>query len=108
VLAEMRGSAFSWESLRIRETSMLYSLLDRFDMVRRGANQSGHCLGGDTMKKNWLRIAVVLSGFAFGVTGVAHAAVLFFPGPEVDPTLAIGALTLVAGTVAVLRARRGK
>lgn len=60
------------------------------------------------MNKNWLRIAVILSGFAFGVTASAHAAVLFFPSPEVDPTLAIGALTLVAGTVAVLRARRGK
>jgi hypothetical protein len=60
------------------------------------------------MKRNWRRIAVILSGFAFGLTGAAHAAVLFYPGPEVDPTLAVGALTLVAGTVAVLRARRGK
>jgi hypothetical protein len=59
------------------------------------------------MKKNWLRIAVFLSGFAFCVTETAHAAV-FYPTPEVDPTLAIGALTLVAGTVAVLRARRRK
>jgi hypothetical protein len=60
------------------------------------------------MNKNWLRFAVVLSCFAFGVTTSAHAAALFFPTPEVDPTLAIGALTLVAGTVAVLRARRNK
>jgi hypothetical protein len=60
------------------------------------------------MKRNWLRIAVILSGFAFGLTGAAHASVLFFPTPEMDPTLAIGALTLVAGTVAVLRARRSK
>ena len=60
------------------------------------------------MKRNSLRIVVILSGFAFGVTGVAHAAALFYPTPEVDQTLAIGALTLVAGTVAVLRARRGK
>lgn len=33
------GAFFSWESLRIGWTSMLYSLLDRFDMVRRGAKQ---------------------------------------------------------------------
>jgi hypothetical protein len=77
-------------------------------MVRLGAKQPDIARGGNTMNRNWLRIAVILSGFAFGVTASAHAAVLFFPSPEVDPTLAIGALTLVAGTVAVLRARRGK
>jgi hypothetical protein len=60
------------------------------------------------MKRNWLRFALFLSGFAFCVTQTAHAAVVFYPTPEVDPTLAIGALTLVAGTVAVLRARRSK
>ena len=59
------------------------------------------------MTRNWLKTALLLSGFAFCVTGTAHAAV-FHPTPEVDPTLAIGAMTLVAGTVAVLRARRSK
>jgi hypothetical protein len=60
------------------------------------------------MKKNWLRIGIFFSGFVFCLTGTAHAAVMFYPSPEVDPTLAVGALTLVAGTVAVLRARRSK
>jgi len=59
------------------------------------------------MKMNWLKSALFLSGFVFFVTETAHAAV-FHPTPEVDPTLAIGAMTLVAGTVAVLRARRSK
>ena len=59
------------------------------------------------MNRNWLKTALLLSGFVFLVTETAHAAV-FYPTPEVDPTLAIGALTLVAGTVAVLRARRSK
>jgi hypothetical protein len=60
------------------------------------------------MKKNWLRISVILSGFAFGLTGAAHAAVFYPSAPEVDPTLAIGAVTLIAGTVAVFRARSSK
>lgn len=39
---------------------------------------------------------------AFGLAFGGHTA------PEIDPGLAIGALTLLAGTVAVLRIRRTK
>lgn len=86
---------------------MLYSLLDRLEMVRRERDRP-ILPGRNTMKRNWLKIALILSGFALCVTQTAHAAAVFYPTPEVDPTLAIGALTLVAGTVAVLRARRSK
>jgi hypothetical protein len=62
------------------------------------------------MKKNLLKYAFVVLGLAFCTCTVAHAVV--FGGhvstPEVDPSLAIGGLTLLAGTLAVLRTRRGK
>ena len=62
------------------------------------------------MKKNLLKYAFVVLGFAFCTCTVAKA--LVFGGhkstPEVDPSLAIGGLTLLAGTLAVMRARRRK
>ena len=45
----------------------------------------------------------------FGVCSVAHGMV-FHPWhkPEIDPNLAVSSLTLLAGTLAVLRVRRRK
>lgn len=60
------------------------------------------------MNRLW-KYAVVVLGLALGTCNAAYGLV-FFPhsSPEVDPSLAIGSLTLLAGTLAVLRARRKK
>jgi hypothetical protein len=62
------------------------------------------------MKKNLLKYVFVALGFAVCTCTVANA--LVFGGhksaPEVDPSLAIGGLTLLVGTLAVLRTRRRK
>jgi len=61
------------------------------------------------MKKNLLKYALAVLGLALCSCTVAHALVFFpHPKPEVDPSLAVGGLTLLAGTLAVLRTRRGK
>lgn len=62
------------------------------------------------MKKNLLKYALVALGLAFSTCSIAHALV-FYPNPrtpEVDPSLAVGGLTLLAGTLAVMRVRRRK
>jgi hypothetical protein len=63
------------------------------------------------VKKNLLKFAFVVLGVLLCTSTVAHA-LMFAPWPkhtpEVDPSLAIGGITLLAGTLAVLRARRGK
>ena len=60
------------------------------------------------MTKNLLKYSVVL-GIVFGTCAVAHGlAFRFGSTPEIDPSLAISAITLLAGAIAVLRIRRSK
>ncbi len=60
------------------------------------------------MTKNLLKYALVMLGLALGTCDAAHALAFGHKIPEVDPSLAIGALTLLAGSLAVLRVRRKK
>ncbi|MGA2085475.1 MAG: LPXTG cell wall anchor domain-containing protein [Terracidiphilus sp.] len=61
------------------------------------------------MTKNLLKNALVVLGLALCTCTAAHAlAFTLAPAPEVDPSLAIGGFTLLAGTLAVLRVRRKK
>ena len=57
------------------------------------------------MRKNILRYALVLLYFAFIICTAAHG-IMFKQHPEVDPNLAISALTLLGGIIVVLRSRR--
>ena len=61
------------------------------------------------MKKNLLKYSFVVLGLALGTCSAAFG-LAFGPGhaPEVDPSLAIGGLTMLVGTIAVLRIRRKK
>jgi hypothetical protein len=59
------------------------------------------------MKKNLLMNTVIVLGFVLGACASAHG-MAFFKKPEVDPSLAISGLTLLAGTLAVMRARLKK
>jgi hypothetical protein len=60
------------------------------------------------MKMRFLKYALPVLGFAL-VTGTsAHALAFFKNVPEVDPSLAVGALMLLVGSLAVMRARRRK
>ena len=59
------------------------------------------------MTKNLLKYSLVMLGLALGTCSAAYG--FGRPSaPEVDPSLAIGGLTLLAGTIAVLRIRRKK
>ncbi len=59
------------------------------------------------MTKNHLKYSLVMLGLALTTCTTAFA--FSKPKvPEVDPSLAIGGLTLLAGTIAVLRIRRKK
>jgi hypothetical protein len=64
------------------------------------------------MKKNLLMNTLVVLGLVLGTCASAHGMV--FGGripastPEIDPSLAISGLTLLAGSLAVLRAKRSK
>ncbi len=57
--------------------------------------------------KNLLKYALTVLGLALGTCSTAHALV-FRHVPEVDPSIAISALTLLAGSLVVLRVRRKK
>lgn len=57
--------------------------------------------------KSFLKYALGLLGILLGTCAPAHA-LMFRVTPEVDPSLAISALTLLAGSLAVLGVRRGK
>lgn len=59
------------------------------------------------MTKSLLKYALVMLVLMLGTCATAHA-LMFRHDPEVDPSLAIGAFTLLAGTLAVLRVRRKK
>ena len=58
------------------------------------------------MTKNLFKYSVLL-GILFGTCTAAYGLV-FYRKPEIDPSLAINALTLLAGSLAVLRVRRNK
>jgi LPXTG-motif cell wall-anchored protein len=60
--------------------------------------------------KNLLKYSLLMLGLALGTCSIAFG-MAFRPNPhvpEVDPSLAIGGLALLAGTIAVLRVRRKK
>ena len=57
--------------------------------------------------KNAMKYSLVMLGLALGTCSAAYG--FGKPHvPEVDPSLAIGGLTLLAGTIAVLRIRHRK
>ena len=60
------------------------------------------------MRKNLMRDALLVIGFllASGATANAMALYHLWPVPEIDPSLAVGAVALLAGSIAVLRAQR--
>jgi hypothetical protein len=58
------------------------------------------------MNKNFLKYALVVLGLALGTCASAYGAPPH--SPEVDPGLAISAITLLAGSLAVMRIRRQK
>ena len=61
------------------------------------------------MKMGLLKYALPMLGLALATSTSAHAVAFFIPPvPEIDPSLAIGAFTLLAGSLVVLRARRKK
>jgi hypothetical protein len=59
------------------------------------------------MMKNLLKYVFVVLAFAFGTCTAAHGLAFAFK-PEIDPSLTISALTLLAGSLAVLNIRRSK
>jgi hypothetical protein len=59
------------------------------------------------MSKNLLKYTLLVLGLALGTCVSAHG-MMFTHKPEIDPSLAISGLTLLAGTLAVLRVRRSK
>jgi len=61
------------------------------------------------MKKSLLMNTLVVLGFALGACASAHGMAFGpTPHPEIDPSLAISGLTLLAGSLAVLRAKRNQ
>jgi hypothetical protein len=59
------------------------------------------------MTKNLQKYALVVLGLALSTCTAAYG-LAFKRTPEVDPSLAIGGITLLAGTLAALRIRRKK
>lgn len=59
------------------------------------------------MTKNLLKYTFVILGLALATCASAHG-MAFKQAPEIDPSLAVSGLTLLAGTLAVLRVRRSK
>lgn len=57
--------------------------------------------------KSFLKYALGVLAVLLGTCANAHALTVKW-SPEVDPSLAISALTLLAGSLAVLKIRRGK
>ena len=64
------------------------------------------------MAKNLFKYSLVVLGIALGICASAHGVVFFQHNPshhpEIDPGLAVSALTLLAGSLAVLHIRRNK
>jgi hypothetical protein len=59
------------------------------------------------VKKNLLKYSLVALVIALGTCTAAYG-MIFSKKPEIDPSLAVRALTLLAGSLAVLRVRRKK
>ena len=59
------------------------------------------------MKKTSLAQILFCLGF-LAVMFPARALAFVFPVPEVDPSLAVGAIALLTGAVVVLRSRRSR
>lgn len=59
------------------------------------------------MTKNLFKYSLVVLGIALGTCTAAYG-MMFKQAPEIDPSLAVSALTLLAGSLAVLRIRRNK
>ncbi|MFZ1086691.1 MAG: hypothetical protein WAN35_17150 [Terracidiphilus sp.] len=59
------------------------------------------------MKKNLLMYTFVVLGFALSTCTSAFGMALIHK-PEIDPSLAVSSLTLLGGTLAILRVRRKK
>jgi hypothetical protein len=63
------------------------------------------------MKKNLLMNTLVVLGLALGACVSAHGmafSIVHGSTPEIDPSLAISGLTLLVGSLAVMRAKRSK
>jgi hypothetical protein len=60
------------------------------------------------MTKNLLKSALILLGLALGTCTFANALAFSIRKPEIDPGMAVSALTLLGGSLVVLRARRKK
>ncbi|MGA3161172.1 MAG: hypothetical protein ABSC77_08130 [Terracidiphilus sp.] len=60
------------------------------------------------MTKNLFKYSLVALGIAFGTCAVAHGLAFSKRRPEIDPSLAVSAVTLLAGSLAVLHVRRNK
>jgi len=58
--------------------------------------------------KSFLKYALGLMGILLGTCAPAHGLAFAHRRPEIDPSLAISALTLLAGSLAVLNIRRNK
>lgn len=59
------------------------------------------------MTKNLLKSTLILLGFVLGTCSFANA-LMFKHTPEIDPSLAVSAFALLAGSLAVLRTQRKK
>ena len=57
--------------------------------------------------KSYMKYALGVLGLLLGTCATAHG-LAFSKHPEVDPSLAISAITLLAGSLAVLNIRRSK
>lgn len=60
------------------------------------------------MKKSVLKYASLVAAIALASGHTASACALIFRvgAPEIDPSMAVGSFALIAGMIAVLRARR--
>ena len=57
--------------------------------------------------KSFLKYAFIVIGLTLATSASSYGMV-FHPKPEIDPGMAIGGLTLLAGSLVVLRARHKK
>ncbi|MGB7983892.1 MAG: hypothetical protein WCF54_01905 [Terracidiphilus sp.] len=60
------------------------------------------------MKKNLLINTLMVLGIALSACASAHGMAFAGKHPEIDPSLAISSLTLLGGSLAILRVRRKK
>jgi hypothetical protein len=57
------------------------------------------------MTKYLLKYALLSLGLAVGTCTSAYAFAFRHPAPEVDPSIAVSGLVLIAGSIAVMRVR---